>query len=134
MFWRRFAKRTSDSPEQIEREQTARAELKKKIVSLFNATPDSQFTIRHLEQRLGPVNLASLSLALAELQTEGLIDRVIRVESPESRGGIQDFASPDQLPAEIYDWRTQRTIPVEPSIISFIFKAHAAHDFETANA
>jgi hypothetical protein len=134
MFWRKFAKRTSDNPEQIEREQIARAELKKKLIALFDANPDSQFTIKHLEQRLGHVSLASLSLALAELQSEGVIDRIIRVESPESRGGIQDFASPDQLPSQIYDWRTQQTISVEPSITSFIFKAHTTRDFEHANA
>jgi hypothetical protein len=134
MFWRRFAKRTSEKPEQIERERVARTALKGQIMALFNASPDSQFTIKHLEQQFGHVSLASLSLALAELQSEGAIDRIIRVESPESRGGIQDFASPDQLPSQIYDWRTQQTISVEPSITSFIFKAHATRDFEHANA
>jgi hypothetical protein len=133
MFWRRFARRTSSSPEQIEKERADRAQLKTRIIALFNAQPDAQLTIKLLEQKLAPTNLAALAIALAELQSEGVLDRIIRVESPESHGGIKDFNSPDEVPDEIFDWRTQQTIPVEPSITQFVFKAHAGHDLEHAN-
>ncbi len=132
MFWRRFAKRTSDSPEQIEQERKDRAVLKDRIVSLLNAQPYAQFTLRHLEQCLRPHSLAAISLALAELQNAGVVDRIIRVESPESHGGIEDFRSMSEIKEEIHDWRTQQTIRVDPSMVSFVFQAHTANDLANA--
>ncbi len=134
MFWRRFGKRTNEDPEQIKREQAARAELKKRIVALLIAHRGAQYTIRHFEQQLGPVSLASLSLALAELQSDGVVDRIIRVESPENHGGIRDYSSPDELPDEIEDWRTQRIVTVDASNTKFLFKAHDTSHLEHANA
>lgn len=134
MFWRKFGKRTSEDPEQTKREQLARTELEDRIVALLSADKDSVYTIRHLEQKLSPVSIAALSLALAELQEAKLVDRIVRVESPESHGGIKDFASPSELPDEIKDWRTNRMVPVTPENTAFLFKAHRANELVPSNA
>lgn len=134
MFWRRFAKRTNKPPEQSEEEQRRRAALKARVMEIFRSNPNNQYTLRHLEQKLAPTSLASLSLVLAELQEEGAVDRIIRVESPENHGGIGDYSSIEDVPDQVYDWRTQQTVDVLPSNTALLFKAHVTSQLNTANA
>jgi hypothetical protein len=134
MFWRRSKNRTDSGAEQAEREQRKRAELKKRLTDIFAHNRDSEFTMRHLESKLGPVSLASMSLALAELQQEGVVDRVLRVESPENHGGIEDFVSLSAIPEQIYDWRSERMVEVTPDNIVLIFKAHHMSELAAAHA
>jgi len=133
MFWRKSKKQTADDPAQLQRELDLRAELKRRLAELFEQNRKAQFTIRHLESKVHPPSVAALALALAELQQAGVVDRYVRVESPESHGGIEDFASPDDVPDEIYDWRTQQTVPVTPENTAFIFKAHEDKALVAAN-
>lgn len=134
MFWRKLGKRiSSDSAARIESERERREELKKRLVRLFSAHAQSQFTIRHLENKLGQVSIPTLSLALAELQTEGIIDRILRVESPESHGGIRDYSSWDEIPNRLEDWRTGQTIEVTPGNTTLLFEAHKEHNLAKVN-
>jgi hypothetical protein len=134
MFWRKFGKRTREDPEQLRMERERREDLKRRLTELFASSGDSQFTLRHLDEKLGNISAVSLAIVLAELQEQGLVDRIVRVESPESHGGIKDFTSLDDVPNEIYDWRTQQTIPVTPENITLVFRAHRANNLAHANA
>lgn len=124
MFWRKSGKRITKTLDQFRSEKGARADLKGRLRALFAANRDSEFTLRLLEMKLGQVPLSALSLALAELQEEGVVDRILRVESPESHGGIEDFTSLEAVPDQIYDWRAGKTIEIEPENIVPIFRAH----------
>lgn len=81
-----------------------------------------EFTFGHLLQKVSPTSPDELALVLAQLTTGKFLEKVIRVESPESRGGIGDFQSLADVPTEMHDWRTDRIIEVHPENLTVIFR------------
>jgi hypothetical protein len=134
MFWHKSGRLTTRaSCAQIESERKRREDLKKRIAQLFATNIQSQFTVRHLESKLGRVSITALSLALAELQAEGVIEKIVRVESPESHGGIGDYSSLEEVPGSLEDWRTGRTVEVTPENMTLLFKAHSKRGLAKVN-
>lgn len=82
------------------------------------------YTFEHLIEVLSPSSPEVLSLLLGELQEKGLVEKVIRVESPSKKGGIGDFHSVVEVPDEMYDWRADRTVTVMPENLKVLFKIH----------
>jgi hypothetical protein len=90
------------------------------LLSLF--TPGGEYTFAYLVDRLPEMAPQTISVLLSELGSLGIIDRLVRVESPETGGGIKDFASLLEVPDEIYDFRTEKTIPVTPDNLITIYR------------
>ena len=65
---------------------------------------------------------AKLALLLADLEAACVVNQIIRVESPETHSGIKDFESIDELPTEIYDEYTGKTIDVTPQNVIVLYK------------
>jgi hypothetical protein len=104
--------------------RASRAQLAKRVESLF-ARPEQrspEYTFGHLLQKVQPSTPEDLVLVLAELANTHVIEKVIRVESPDTRGGIADFSSYEDIPLEIYDHYTNRTLEVQPAYLTVIFR------------
>lgn len=94
------------------------------LVSHAGAPAEPAYSFDHLIDVLAPSSPEALSLLLTELQQRGFVEKIVRVESPSNKGGIGDFRSVADVPEEIYDWRTDRTIAVEPDNLKVLFKIH----------
>jgi hypothetical protein len=87
-----------------------------------SAQKTPEFTFGHLLQEVGPTSPDELALALAQLTTAHFLEKIIRVESPETHGGIGDFRSLSEVPQEIRDWRTNQMIDVRPENLVVVFR------------
>jgi hypothetical protein len=94
--------------------------VRKVFLSSRQQTPE--FTFNHLLQEVGSVEPDQLALVLAQLTLSKVLEKIIRVESPESHGGIGDFHSLTEIPNEIHDWRSDRMIEVGPENLTVIFR------------
>jgi hypothetical protein len=106
------------------RSKLHRLSLAERVQRVF-AEPREQppeFTFGHLLQEVQPASPDELALALAQLTTTRFLEKIIRVESPESHGGIGDFHSLAEIPHEMRDWRTNRVIEVRPENLTIIFR------------
>ncbi len=82
------------------------------------------YTFEHLYAVLSPTSPEAFSLVLAELVRQGIMEKIIRVESPLHKGGIEDFPSLQDIPDEIYDWRSDRQLRVQPDHLIVLFRVH----------
>lgn len=77
--------------------------------------------LKRLFEIAHPSSQFALVQILSELVEQGLIEKIIRVESS-SLGGIQDFPSIEEVPSTINDWRTGATIEVQPENLQLYYK------------
>jgi hypothetical protein len=92
---------------------------------LSKATPNQVYTFEHLYNKVSPSSAELLSLVLAELELRGILQKVIRLESPTTRGGLGDYSSIFEVPEVIRDWRSgNREIRVQPENLRVLFKVH----------
>ena len=84
--------------------------------------PGEVYTFEHLYQEILPSSPTALSLIVAELVKRGLLEKLVRVESPFAGGGIKDFASVTDVPDRIYDWHSDREIEVQPDNLRVLFR------------
>jgi hypothetical protein len=80
-----------------------------------------QYTFEHLLAKAGTIPPEVLSVILAGLVELGLARRVIRIESPSTRGGLQDCDSLEEIPLSIPDVNGQE-IPVTPEMLKVVYK------------
>lgn len=80
------------------------------------------YTFDRLYDVVSPSSPQVLSLILSELVRRGILEEVVRVESPESHGGIGDFGSVEEVPDTIFDWRLNREIEVRPENVQVLFR------------
>jgi hypothetical protein len=85
-------------------------------------TPGKEYSFRYLTDRIPSVSPQRLSLILSDLASRGILERIIRVESPETGGGIGDFKSLLDVPEEVFDYRTSKNVSVTPDKVVTIFK------------
>lgn len=64
-----------------------------------------------------------LVLVLNRLVQDGLLEQFVRVEN--NSAGIKDFASINEIPETIHDWRTDTEIAVTPDKLHLYYKLHA---------
>jgi hypothetical protein len=81
-----------------------------------------EFTFNHLLQEVGPTEPDELAITLAKLVLSHFLEKIIRVESPETHGGIGDFKTLNDVPRTIRDWRSDRTIEIGPENLTVIFR------------
>lgn len=101
----------------------------KRLESLFKDIQEGReptYTIEHLYQKIRPSSLETFTLILSELAHRGLIEKIIRLESPTTGGGIADYSTLLDVPDEIYDPRSDRQIEVRPENLRVLFKLHSA--------
>lgn len=105
-------------------ERPIRRRLAERVLQLFGSSEDErrEYTFNHIAELVDPPSLAVLALVLAELNQRRLLDKVVRVESPETHGGIQDFRSSLDVPEEIHDIYSDRWINVTPENIRIVFR------------
>ena len=80
------------------------------------------YSFDHLYQEISPSSPTNLSLILGELVSRGLLEKILRVESPFTKGGIKDFSSLEEVPDKIYDFHSHREIEVRPDNLRVLFK------------
>lgn len=81
-----------------------------------------EYTFDHLLHKTDVSSAETLSLILSELVKQGILQKIVRVESPGTKGGIGDYTSLTEVPTEVFDSRTDRTIRVTPGDLRVIFR------------
>jgi hypothetical protein len=97
----------------------------KSLIDAASSQRDKQapeYTFEYLFDTTGFVKPEDLALVLAELVSEGAIQKKVRVYSPSSGGGIGDFESVIDVPPVIFDWRADREVEVTPDNLSVIYR------------
>jgi len=84
--------------------------------------PGEVYTFDHLYQEVLPSSPQTLSLILGELTQRGVLEELVRVESPFTGGGIKDFPSVSHVPERIYDFHSGREIEVHPENLRVLFR------------
>lgn len=80
------------------------------------------YTFDHLYHEILPSSSTNLALILAELVRQGFLEKLVRVESPYTGGGIKDFPSVEDVPERIYDSHADQEIDVQPDNLRVLFK------------
>lgn len=88
---------------------------------LQGAAKGEEYTLDYLTQRLSDYPPEVLAVALAELVREGVLEQIIRIESPTTHGGIAQYTSLQEVPREIHDWRADEDIHVRPEDLRVIY-------------
>lgn len=101
-----------------ERDLVSRIEA---IIAGTKSEPDAAYTFDRLKTLTRAESSALLTLALQELVASGKLRTIVRVESPKTHGGIGEFGSVNELPAEIYDWRSGVNVEVRPENVRILF-------------
>lgn len=94
----------------------------KRLETLTGKEQSHEYTFAHLYKKLAPSSPEALALILEELVRRGMLQRVFRVESRASSGGIRDFSSLMEVPERIADSRTEEQFSVAPDDVRVIFK------------
>ena len=63
----------------------------------------------------------ALAIALGDAIKRGMIQRVIRIVSPENQGGIGDYSSLNDIPNVVRDWRADRDMEVRPDNLRVVY-------------
>jgi hypothetical protein len=105
-------------------EDRENSELGEDILRLLYRS-NGEYTFPLLFEKLHPESTTALTSTLADLVWNDKIKRIIRVESP-SGGGIKDFGSIEEVPNQIFDWRTDQTLRVRPNNLVTIFRANSS--------
>lgn len=94
------------------------------LIALSGITEQApeEWDFEALYQALQPDSRASLEQELDELVREGQLNRIFRVQSPETHGGIRDFADPKEIPSVIHDWHSDTDITVEPRLVEVVYR------------
>jgi hypothetical protein len=79
-------------------------------------------TFEHLVAKLNPDSVTDLALILSLLESEGLLEQFVQVESPSSKGTIEKFRSLQEVPDRIHDWRTDQDIDVTPDRLRTVYE------------
>jgi hypothetical protein len=97
-------------------------QLASKILSLFGTSPKAELTFKHLYERVHPRSAEQLALVLSSLVNEGQLNQFVRVQSPTTHGGLQDFPSILEVPDEIHDIHSDTWIPVAPENMVVMYR------------
>ena len=93
----------------------------KGLAELIRSSKKREMTFDHLVSWLGPKSIENLALILGELTQQGIVARVIRVESP-NHSGIGDFLRLEDIPEHIYDYSSDEEIDVTAENLKIVYK------------
>jgi hypothetical protein len=83
--------------------------------------PGSELTFEHLVHAVDPPSPEDLAAVLSLLVEHGDLQQYVRVESPTHHGGLGDFPSLREVPSEIFDWRADQEIAVQPENLRVVY-------------
>jgi hypothetical protein len=83
--------------------------------------PGDVYTLDRLYDLVAPSSMQALSLILGELTQRGILQQLVRVESP-TGAGIKDFSSILDVPPTVHDWHSDTDIEVGPENLEVVFK------------
>ena len=92
-----------------------------KLAEILGTEEHREYTLNRLSDLVHPNSRESLAGALGELVRAGDVKLVIRVVSPSTHGGIADFASLDEVPDTIHDWRTDQDLEVSADDLRVLY-------------
>jgi hypothetical protein len=84
--------------------------------------PGEVYTFDHLYQEISPSSTKNFALIVSELVQRGFLEKLVRVESPYTGGGIKDFSSVEDVPERMYDFHSDKEIEVQPDNLRVLFK------------
>lgn len=96
--------------------------LAQRVRQLFQGEPRAEYTFPHIVQNVKPGSPEDVAAVLNELTKTAEVEKILRVESPTTHGGIGDYSSAQEIPAEVYDFRADRNIRVRPENVVVIFR------------
>ncbi len=81
------------------------------------------YTFEGLLAKAAPIPPEALAYFLAKLVDKGLVKRVIRVESPATRGGLGDYEAIEDIPWEVIDDTVQpeKEVAVAPGNVQVVY-------------
>ena len=94
----------------------------RRLSKLVKRAPGTEYTFGHLLYLLQPSSPEALALILQDFEEHGLLERLFRVESPRTKGGLGDFRSIAEVPSQMLDRYTDEEINVEPRLVKPIVK------------
>jgi hypothetical protein len=86
------------------------------------------YPIARLLDKVGPNSQYSFVEIVSYLVEEGMMKRILRVESPKTRTGLGDYESIEDIPKNIHDETTDENIDVSPQDIKLYYKFNAHND------
>lgn len=97
--------------------------LREEILKLFSQSRDKKtvYGFNHLYEIVRPHNATQLALVLAELVKSGELRQFVRVESPQTHNGIEDFSSITDVPAEVHDFYSDSWFNVQPENLRVMY-------------
>ena len=88
---------------------------------IHETSSDKIFTLQRLYDFILPSTTFIFTQLLSDLVEVGIMKKIVRIESP-NQGGIQDFSSIIEVPEEIYDWRQETMIVIQPENIRILYQ------------
>lgn len=83
--------------------------------------PAKEFTVQRIFDTVSPVSQAVLLEILQRLVEQGVLEKILRVES-DAMGGIGDFHSLTEIPPVIWDSRSGHEVEVRLDQVRLIYK------------
>ena len=114
MYSQSFADLPNEFP--AERESISR------LGRIAKSTRHREMTLSHLILQVSPQSIESLVLILERLVSQRTVRRVYRIESPRTRGKIDDFESFRDVPETIFDWHSGEELVVTPRDLRVYYK------------
>lgn len=97
--------------------------LQDKLRHVFAEDPQGLYSVDHLVSKTHADTIEQLVLAIDALIKEGLVQRLLKVESPTTGIGLgRYYASVFEIPERIVDTATGEEIDVEPDQIRQLFR------------
>lgn len=107
-----------------------RSELDEVIGELVRSASESlrkEYDINRIRRRVSPPNAEALALELSRRVVNGQLSAIYRVISPETKSGIAEYNRFSDIPDEIYDETSDRTVHIEPyRDVELIYRGRAA--------
>ena len=82
-----------------------------------------EYTLNSLCDLVTPQDRDTFAMLLGDLARAGFLKLVVRVLSPGTQGGIGEYATLDEVPEVVHDWRTDSELHVSPENLRVIYKA-----------
>jgi hypothetical protein len=102
--------------------------LMEESASDANRQQQKIYSITRLFDKVGPKSQYSFVEILSYLVEEGMMKRILRVESPKTRTGLHDYESLEDIPGSIHDETTDEDIDITPQDVKLYYQFNEHND------